>query len=81
MMWDGYGTGWMGGMWVFGLLVVIIVALLVLTLMRVRGGEVGGQTHESGGPGHARAILKERYARGEIDTADYEERLRNLERP
>ena len=86
MMWDGYGSAWMGGMWVLGLLVVIVVVLQVVTLVRVTssqvsGGQVSRRAAGLGSTGNARAIIEERYARGEIDTADYEERLRNLERP
>jgi len=79
---DGTGMGWGWGWgWVFGLLVIAGLALLVLVLVRV----VGGGVDKTGGPGakegersRAEAFLAERYARGEIDTAEYTERLRHL---
>jgi len=77
---DGTGMGWGWG-WVFGLLAVAGLVLLVVVLVRV----VGGGVHKTGGPGakegersRAEAFLAERYARGEIDTAEYTERLRHL---
>jgi len=77
---DGTGMGWGWG-WVFGLLVIAGLALLVLVLVRV----VGGGVDKTGGPGakegersRAEVFLAERYARGEIDTAEYTERLRHL---
>jgi putative membrane protein len=74
-MWDG---GW-GGM-VFGplfmiLLLAVLVGVVVLTV-RWLGG-MPGQHHSPTGKS-ALDILKERYARGEIDKEDFEERRRTL---
>jgi putative membrane protein len=70
--WGGYGPAhWM----LLGPLMMILfvfacvsVAYLVMRPDRSRGG-------------HALDILKERYARGEIDQAEFEARLRFLEAP
>ncbi|MFI7584716.1 SHOCT domain-containing protein [Kocuria sp. M1N1S27] len=87
MMWgDGMGGG-MGWMWLFWLLLVVgtVVVVLVLVQAATRGRD--GRTGRGGtaapptgpGPRRSREILEERYARGEISTEEYRERLRNLE--
>jgi putative membrane protein len=74
--------GWMG---VFWLLLIVGTAVLVFVLVKVLTGTRGG-TPPGGygpppgaGPRRAREILDERYARGEISTEEYRERLRGLE--
>ena len=77
---DGTGMGWGSG-WVFGLLVIAGLVLLVVVLVRVVGGGVdktGGPDAKEGERSRAEAFLAKRYARGEIDTAQYTERLRHL---
>ncbi len=73
---DGWGhmEGWGGGwMWLWGTLMmfswVVIIAAAVLYLGRSRDGR---------GSGRAREILDERYARGELTSDEYHERLNNL---
>ena len=74
---------WLGGGWErkffgpsFMLLVVIAVVLTVVFLGRRSGGSWQGSTPP---PGRTPLdILKERFARGEIDKAEYEERRRVL---
>ncbi|MFI7482942.1 SHOCT domain-containing protein [Kocuria sp. M1R5S2] len=81
MMWDG-GWGGMGWMWVFWILVVLGTTLLVVVLVKLAGpGGTGrgGPVPPGTGPGRAREILEERYARGEISTEEFRERLRTLE--
>ncbi len=78
MMWDlGYGM-------VFGSLFMILVlaAVIAVVVLMVRwfGGPGGGYTTPSHPP-PARTpldLLKERYARGEIDQKEFEERRRVL---
>jgi putative membrane protein len=73
MMWnDYYGPGpWMmfGPMFLIVMMAVCVVVMFFM--MRRRHGASAGDA--------AAQILKERYARGEIDKAEYEERRRTLE--
>lgn len=86
--WDNMGWGHMGWGWVFMALVLVGVVLLVVVLVRVLGS--GGQRSRTDGRGgqhpatndrgsRAREILDERYARGEIDATEYDERRRRLD--
>ncbi|GAA1495182.1 hypothetical protein GCM10009628_01840 [Paeniglutamicibacter kerguelensis] len=69
---DGYGYGsMMGWTWLFWLLLVIGLVLLVIFAVRAfSGGARDGRS--------ARRILDERYARGEMTTEEYRERLKTL---
>lgn len=73
----GFGMGWMGLFW---LLLVVGVALLVVVAVRAVGGGVtrDGEGRAPGERNRARQVLDERYARGEITTEEYRERLRVL---
>lgn len=79
-MWDGHmwgGGGWLGWglMWIVGLLwMVALVAIPVAVIYWLVGGRAVGQTDDS-----ALAVLRERYARGEIDDEEYEARREALE--
>jgi len=80
----------MGWGWVFGLLVLVGLVLLVLLGVRVLGGGVSrgnavGETRPGAVSGYrqptrsrAREILDERYARGELSTEVYYERLQAM---
>ncbi|MEX5296600.1 SHOCT domain-containing protein [Kocuria sp. CPCC 205268] len=86
MMW-GDGMGWgMGWMWIFWLLLILGTVVLVVVLLKAFTGGSGGGARQGGaapptgaGPRRSREILEERYARGEISTEEYRERLRTLE--
>ena len=67
--------GWDGGMWVWGSLMMLFFAAVVglVVWAVVRGGHPSQPPVVSGD--RARAILAERFARGELDTAEYHERL------
>ena len=73
MMWDFGGHGW--GMfwgWVVGLVVLIVIIWIVVKLMNQHAGSAH---HPDKSP---LDILKERYARGEIDKEEFEERKKDL---
>ena len=73
--WHGMGWGGMVWGWVFLALIAVGVVLLVTALVRGRRGST--ESRPAGGS-RAREILDERYARGEIDTAEYQNRLQQL---
>ena len=85
-MWgDGMGGG-LGWMWLFWLLLVVGTVVLVFVLVKVLTGSSGAGTGQGGSapptgaaPRRSREILEERYARGEISTEEFRERLRTLE--
>ena len=85
MMRYGNGSGWMwafGGVIMLGVLVLIVVGVWALiTITRRRGIPVGadpGLAVDSAGRARTRQILDERYARGDLSTEDYTERLHTL---
>ena len=69
----GAHGGWHGP-WM-GILGVIFVVMIIVLVMRGMGGCCH---HRRGKSGAALAILEERYAKGEIDAVEYEERKRTL---
>ena len=78
-MWQGNWGAGPGWAW-FGLLhmlfwPLLLLALAVLLRRHRDDGFVGGPRRD-----RACAILRERFARGEIDLADYEQRLQLLQR-
>ena len=76
----GHMMGWGSGMlwgplaWIFWIGIVIIVVLIGLRLVGGRDSRGGASEDES------LRILKNRYARGEIDKEQYEQMRRDLER-
>ena len=70
-MWGhGGGHGW------FGIVGVIVFIVIIGLVMRAMGG--GCCHHRRKNAGAALRILEERYAKGEIDAAEFEERKRTL---
>ncbi|MGQ1836825.1 SHOCT domain-containing protein [Kocuria turfanensis] len=76
----------MGWMWIFWLLLIVGTVVLVFVLVKLLTGNSGGGTRQSGSapptgasPRRSLEILEERYARGEISTEEYRDRLRTLE--
>ncbi len=73
----------MGSMWLFGLLALAGLVVLVIVIVRAATGGItrtGSRAATAGLPGGAgrgghRQILDERYARGEMTTEEYRERL------
>ena len=81
----GHGPGWHGG-WtgmIFGPIVMIlfiaaIVVLVVVALRWLGGGHGPRMLGRGPGDGSPLDILEERFARGEIDKDEFEERRRIL---
>ena len=77
MMYHGYGMG--GGGWILlSLLTLALVALVVVAVLAAirplpRGGRV-----QSALPEPAEQVLADRLARGDIDSEEYEQRMRTL---
>jgi putative membrane protein len=72
----GYGMGWFGGilMIVFWVLIIVGLVFLIKWLIQSAGRE---KTSGSGG-NRSLEILKERYARGEIDKEEFDSKKRDL---
>lgn len=77
-MWHGM-WGWDGNWAWFGvahlLWWVVAIGVVVLLVRAIGRGSGGGRAQD-----RAFAILRERFARGEIDQAEYEQRLGSLRR-
>ncbi len=73
-MMGGFGHGWgMAWWWIIGLIIIIAVVWVVvrgLNKNNVPANQTPGKS--------ALDILKERYAKGEIDKTEYEERKKDL---
>lgn len=76
MMW---GTGW--GNWILGFLMMVLFwgGLVVLLVLALRGWDRNRRTDGRTRNPDARAILEERFAKGEISEDELEERRRVLE--
>jgi putative membrane protein len=70
---DWHHHGWL---WIWPLMWLLFLSLLAVLVFR-RGGR--GRWPTAPAAPDPRAILAERYARGEIDHDEYRERLRHLE--
>ncbi len=82
---NGMGSG-MGWMWVFWLLLIlgtVVVAVVLVKAFTGDRGRAGGHERVAPPAGERprrpREILEERYARGELSTEEYRERLHTLE--
>jgi putative membrane protein len=78
MMW---GDGWGG--WLFGPIAFLLFIIAVVAVVIAAARWFGNSSKTTGGsqPAHKTAIdiLKERYARGEIDAEEYREKRQLLE--
>lgn len=77
MMW---GYGYNGGvwMWVVGGLIVVGLVVLVVALIRNSTAATRAGTTITAVTSTPRQILDERYARGELNTEEYRERVVTL---
>lgn len=72
-----WGMGWGGGMILGPLLtigLVILLVVLIVPFVRALGGSGSGSKQST-----ARAILDERYAKGEIDREEYLRRRQDID--
>ena len=75
-----WGGGWIGATFGFIMMIAVIagiVAVIVL-LFRAVGGGSGGQATPRRDGKSALGVLEDRFARGEIDAQEFEERRRLL---
>jgi len=75
-MWGEWGWGGMFLGPVFGILFIAAIAIAVVLVIRALGG--GPARRRGGGSQSALEILDERFARGEIDREEYEDRKKVL---
>jgi len=76
-MMGSWGMGWFGGVFIilFWILVIVALVFFIRWLVRTTGnGQKQGLSRS-----RALEILKERYARGEINTQEFDEKRRLLE--
>lgn len=80
--WDGH-MRWGGGWWmlVWGTLMMVGIVVLIVWLVRTTAGGGSAGTPVEDPLASARGILGERYARGELSTEEYRERLNELAGP
>jgi len=81
--WGGMmgGMGWAGMIFqiVFWIVLLVVLGLLIRWLLQGSGNrEPGRGNPPSDGGNRALEILKERYARGEIDKEEFEQKKRDL---
>jgi putative membrane protein len=86
MMWGGPGWGWYPFMIVGPIFAVLaVIGIMVIFVWLVRWATHGFPFHRHGlqhfyGPGGALDILEERFARGEIDKAEFEDKRKTIGR-
>ncbi len=77
MMGGGWGMGWFGGIFMMIFWILILVGLVFLIKWLVQSTS-RTKLEAGGSAGRALDILKERYARGEIDKAEFETKKADL---
>ena len=74
--WGGPWHGWFMGPLMMVIFLAVVVAVVVLVLRRL---STSGASHEARERNTPVNILKERFARGEIDKTEFDERRKVLE--
>lgn len=76
----GHMGGWGGGwMWLWGTLTMVVAIGLVVWLARVSSRRPAPPRQQPDPMGRARSVLAERYARGDLSTEDFRQRLDEIE--
>jgi putative membrane protein len=75
-----WGMGWFGAIFLILIVIFVIVALIFLLPRLKQNYKIEG-AETSSGKSNALEILKERYARGEIDKTEFEEKKKDLKEP
>jgi putative membrane protein len=73
-----WGMGWFGGIFMIVFWILIIVGVVFLIKWLVQSTKEHSSSGRRESSGRALDILKERYARGEIDKQEFEEKKRDL---
>jgi len=73
-----WGGGW-AGMIIGPIMMIVVIAAVVVAIVFLVRWLGGGSPRERGGGRSALDILEERFARGEIDKEEFEERRRALD--
>ena len=79
-MMNEWGMGWGGGgMWFGPLFWIVLLVIGVMVAISMSRRKRSGRDSSSSRPGTPREILDARFAKGEINRDEYEERRRVLE--
>ena len=72
----GGGYGWVG----MFMLIIFVIGIILLGIYLFRRNSSQGYTNGLGKQNNGLDILRERYAKGEIDSTEYQSRKQNLEK-
>ncbi|OGP56343.1 MAG: hypothetical protein A2Y65_10390 [Deltaproteobacteria bacterium RBG_13_52_11] len=72
-MMGGYGMGWFGGIFMIFFWIAVVIGIVFLIRWLVQSTRGGAGSAES-----ALEILKRRYAKGEIDKKEFEQKKKDL---
>lgn len=72
------GVGWGGGLWMLGVLLLVIGAVVLVAWLVTRSSRAGGAASQGASESTPSQILGERFARGEITTQEFEQAKKAL---